>query len=263
MLHLNSLKEKIETGHGENSPSKRASRALSLLGLFLFWVALSAVACTKTISYPLEDNELNKPPHPVPLRLMVARLTDSRSEEEKSGNGKARGWTATSDSLFEDIPEGITRAMIEHLRRAALFTAIESAPYPSSEVAQHLQTLHEHADLVLRGTIKHFYGIVYRKDGTMAESPIVGGPVHLIGGLIFAGIESTISKEVEGEAVLAEMELINSQNGNLIWKGEAGAHFKRTVKGIPEPPELALEALKVAVAKLVDQLRQASLKVQS
>lgn len=238
-------------------------RSRSSLAFFFVWMALACLSCaTKTISYRLEDHELNKPPAPVPLRLMVARLTDSRSDEEKSGEGKAKGWFATRDSLFEEIPEGTTRALIEHLRRAGLFTAIEPAPYPSSEVAQHLQNLNGRADLVLRGTIKHFYGIVYRKEATMGEMPVIGGPFDLIGGLIFAGIESTVPKDVEGHAVLADLELISSKDGNLVWKGEAGAHFRRTVKGIPEPPDLALEALKTAVTKLVYQLREASLKIQ-
>jgi hypothetical protein len=104
--------------------------------------------------------------------------------------------------------------------------------------------------------VDHFYGIIHRSDAMMAgmagAAGVAGG---LIGGLVVIGIESAISKDVEGHAALADLELIRTKDGTSLWKGQAETYFKRSQKGLPDTYDLALEALKEAVKQLVDQLR--------
>jgi hypothetical protein len=104
--------------------------------------------------------------------------------------------------------------------------------------------------------VDHFYGIIHRSNAAMAGAAgAAGAAAGLIGGLVVVGIESAISKDVEGHAALVDLELIRTKDGSSLWKGRAEAHFKRNQKGLPDAYELALEPLKEAVKKLVDQLR--------
>jgi len=210
------------------------------------------------MSYSLAEAEIQKPPTPIPFRIKVATFKDARSEDEKIGEGKGKGLMATRDRFFQNVPEGITSAVVEHVRRNELFLEVSPAAFSSAEfTAERLELLQSEADAVLIGTIAHFYGIVHRSQAIMAgmagAAGVAGG---LIGGLFVAGIESTISKDVEGHAALIDLELLDAKTGESKWKGVAEAHFKRTERGLPEAADAALEALKTAVTKLVDQLRE-------
>jgi len=160
------------------------------------------------------------------------------------------------DRGFQDIPEGITKTVIEHIRQTGLFLETDSSPFSSAEITnEHLGSLQEKADTILVGSINHFYGIIYRSQAAMGAMAGAGGAAGgLIGGLIMLGVESGISKEVEGHTVLADLELISTKTGTSLWQGNAEGHFKREEKGLPDQYDLALEALKAAVTKLVDQL---------
>jgi hypothetical protein len=152
---------------------------------------------------------------------------------------------------------GITKAVVEHLRKTELFQEIRPAAFSSDEVrSERLLWSGNDADVILVGSVDHFSGIIHRSDAMMAGmAGAAGAAGGLIGGLVLVGIESTISKDVEGHAALTDLELIRTKDGSSLWKGRAEAYFKRNQKGLPEASELALEALKEAVKKLVDQLR--------
>jgi hypothetical protein len=191
------------------------------------------------------------------MRLMVATFKDTRSEEEKTGGGKAKGLMATQDRFFQNVPAGITQAVVEHLQKTELFQEIRLSTFSSAEVrSERLLWSGSDADVILVGSVDTFSGIIHRSDAMMAGmAGAAGAAGGLIGGLVLVGIESTISKDVEGHAALTDLELIRTRDGSSLWKGRAEAYFKRNQKGLPDASELALEALKEAVTKLVDQLR--------
>jgi hypothetical protein len=227
--------------------------AVLCLGALLF----GGCAAKRAITYSLDTSEIQKPAQPIPMRLMVAAFKDTRSEEEKTGGGKAKGLMATQDRFFQNVPAGITQAVVEHLRKTELFQEIRPAEFSSAEVmSERLLWSRSAADVILVGSVDHFSGIIHRSAGMMAGmAGAAGAAGGLIGGLVLVGIESTISKDVEGHAALTDLELIRTKDGSSLWKGRAEAYFKRNQKGLPDASELALEALKEAVKKLVDQLR--------
>lgn len=230
---------------------RRLFSGLLCLGL------LSNIGCAgRAITYSIEEPELKKSSAPIPLRVMVAKFRDSRPEEEKSGGGKGKGWLATADRGFQDIPEGITKAVIEHIRQSRIFLETHPSPFSSAEItSERVESLREKADAILVGSVEHFYGIVYRSQAAMGAMAGAAGAVGgLIGGLIMAGVESGISKEVEGHTALTDLELISTKAGTSLWKGKAESHFKREERGLPDQYDLTLEALKAAVTKLADQL---------
>jgi hypothetical protein len=234
----------------------RKNSLMKLAGILCLVTMFFGGCAGRAITYSLEDPEIQKPPRPVPMRLMVATFKDSRSEEEKTGGGKGKGLLATHDRFFQNVPEGITKAVVGHLQKSELFQEIRPATFSSAEVTrERLESSRSAADLLLVGSVDHFYGIVHRSDAVMGGMVGAGAATGLLGALVVMGIESTISKDVEGHAALVGLELIRTKDGSSLWKGQAEAYFKRNEKGLPEAPNLALEALKEAVTKLVDQLR--------
>jgi hypothetical protein len=140
---------------------------------------LSAVLCLvtlffggcagKAIVYSLAESEIQKPAQPIPVRLMVATFKDARSEEEKTGSGKAKGLVATQDRFFQNVPVGITKAVVEHLRKTELFQEIRPAAFSSDEVrSERLLWSGNDADVILVGSVDHFSGIIHRSDAMMA-----------------------------------------------------------------------------------------------
>jgi hypothetical protein len=214
----------------------RKNSLMKLAGILCLVTMFFGGCAGRAITYSLEDPEIQKPPRPVPMRLMVATFKDSRSEEEKTGGGKGKGLLATHDRFFQNVPEGITKAVVGHLQKSELFQEIRPATFSSAEVTrERLESS--------------------RSDAVMGGMVGAGAATGLLGALVVMGIESTISKDVEGHAALVGLELIRTKDGSSLWKGQAEAYFKRNEKGLPEAPNLALEALKEAVTKLVDQLR--------
>jgi len=86
---------------------------------------------------------------------------------------------------------------------------------------------------------------------------IAGGP---IGALVMFGAESRVTKEVEGHVTLTDVKLIDLKSLKTVWEGSAEGQFRREQKGLPGPSDMAVEALKQAVMKLIEQLRAANLK---
>jgi hypothetical protein len=235
------------------------SRENSLMKLSAIFFLVTSIFCGcagRAITYSLEDSEIQKPPRPIPMRLMVATFKDSRSEEEKTGRAWGKEVFASQDRSFQNVPEGITKAVIAHLQKTELFQETHPAKFSSAEVtSERLESCRSEADVLLVGSVDHFYGVIHRSafmTGGAVGAAAAGG---LVGGLIALGIESGMSKDMEGHAALAGLELLSTKDGSSLWKGQAEAYFKRNERGLPEGTELALEALKEAVTKLVDQLR--------
>jgi hypothetical protein len=217
------------------------------------------------VRYDVFSEDLLIPPAPARLRVMVARFADTRPDEEKSGEGKAKGWPATKDEIYRDVLAGITKATADHIRLSGLFSDVHLAPFSSEEIsADRLDGIQGTADAVLVGSVAHFYGIVYRRGGLMSSGAgaAAGAGGGAIGGLFVAGIlmsvESAIPKEIEAHAALADVKLISTTTGDSMWEGSAEEYFKRTVKGIPEEATIASEALKGAVTKLIHQLYEST-----
>lgn len=231
---------------------------MKLVGVILAGILINGGCAGRVINYSLAESEIKKPRRPMPMRVVVATFKDSRSEEEKTGGGKAEGLIRTHDRFFQRVPDGITNAVVEHLQKTGIFTQVRPATFGSAEVTRdRMEATRNDADVILVGSIVHFYGIVHRSSGmTGAMAGAAGAAGGLIGGLIFVGIESALSKDVEGHAALIDVELLSTTDGSSIWKGQAESYFKRNQKGLPEAPDLALEALKEAVKKLVDQLHE-------
>jgi hypothetical protein len=197
----------------------------------------------------------------IPLRVIVAKLDDLRPEEEKIGEGKGKGFVATRDKFFKDFHGELNEAVVKHIREVGLFLDVQPASYVSSEVNEaRLRELGQKADAVLVGNISHFYGIVYRDlagQERMMNAGIMGGP---FGVMIMAGIESSVTKEVEGHVALTEVKLLDLKSGEALWQGSVESQFRREQKGLPGSSELAVEALKGAITKLVSQLRDTKTK---
>jgi hypothetical protein len=190
------------------------------------------------------------------MRLVVATFKDERVEDSTAPTRQGREMVALMNWYFKNVPDGIRNATIEHLRKTALFSDVRPATFSSAEITrERLVSMADDADLVLTGSIGYFQGLVHRSDsanGAMIGAAAAGG---MLGAVLVFGVDSMIAKDVEGRVALVNLELLDTKQGISLWKGEAEGHFRRNQKGLPEPADLALEALKAAVAKLVDQLR--------
>jgi len=99
----------------------------------------------------------------IPLRVMVAKLNDTRPEEEKIGEGKGKEFVASRDESLKNLLGQINEAMVKHLRQVELFADVQPASQFSSDLDDvRLRQLKNKADAVLVGNLGHFYGIVYR-----------------------------------------------------------------------------------------------------
>lgn len=206
--------------------------------------------------YNLDDSARDKALRPIPLRVVVARLDDRRAEEEKTGEGKGKGFVATRDESFKDILGQLAEAMVKHFREVQLFADARTASYSSSQLTgEGLAALRDKADAVLVGSLEHFYGIVYRsaaQQQAMLQAAVFGGP---IGAVLMFGVESSIRKDVEGHAALSDIKLVDVKSGATLWQGGVEGQFRRPENGLPDSKELAVEALKQAVTSLVEKLR--------
>lgn len=221
------------------------------------------MGCVKplVVSYSLAEIGRVSGADQQPFRVAVATFNDKRPEEEKLGEGKGKGYFATKDSMYRDVKGDISRMVSAHLAHAGLFQDVQPTVISSDQAdGERLSVLAGKFDLVLVGDVENFYGIVYRNPAaTGAMAGAAGAVAGLIGGLVVVGIESAISKDVEANVQLNNLQLVNTQNGRAIWKGQAGASFKRMERGLPEHTELVLEALKSAVTDLVAKLRATKL----
>ena len=213
----------------------------------------------RAISYPLTEADRLNRGSPIPLRLLIANLKDSRHNREKVG--RADGSESTRDKFYKDVPGDVTKVIATHLSQSGLFADVQIAPFGMEHATpEQLTAVVGRFDAVLLGELGHFYGVVYRSSAMAGMAGVAGAAGGLVGGLVVVGIESTLSKDVEAHVLLRNLQLVSVNTGEIIWRGEVESSFKRSQRGMPDPPELAIEALRGAVAGLVERLNEANLQ---
>jgi len=236
---------------------------LIVIVIFLSNFNLIGCAVKTKLVYSLKQEDIVKSNVKYPIRVGIAILEDVRPDEEKSEEDRKKVHPKeyklfTSDKSFreESIPIALSKMVANHLDYAGLFTEVEFIDMPSnnligSNISIDIKNSYE---AIFIGKIKHFYG--YHKPNAGAR----GGLAPLmafgaVGGAIYGGMLATIYEPIEGHTYLIELELLDIQNNQKLWKGEVEYHIKES-KNLMSPQLAALLSLKGAVNKLVTKLAE-------
>lgn len=187
-------------------------------------VGFVAIGCASVqpASYSLQDSEIFIAPHPHFLNVAVAVLEDRRSAEEKS-------W-ATQRKLPSNLAEIVTERMVQHLRVSHVFSRIRvmSEPLNPSSSDRIRQLGSQGIDAVLFGELVHFYG------------------------------QSDSDRRIEGHVQFANLKLIGTRTGQLLWEGTTDKLLRRQEKDPGREKDYAAEALRGAINQLAIQLADQS-----
>lgn len=211
--------------------------------LVLFVTLTSGCAAQLTYGY---DKTLYKRPQKTSLSAVVRSIHDLRTEDEQKGTfSTTDGYLYTSDDLFKkDIGKQATAALVKHIEKANIFTAVVSKQLEnfSLENAAEIEKLvQEGFDILILGDLYHLYGY---QSGT-------AGPAVLFG-LTGVLLEAMANKKVVGgRASLGDVKIIDLRKKEVLWEGDVDHDFERKDTFYDGPPAYAIEALKQANDKLV------------
>jgi len=196
-------------------------RYSTLSGIFAVgWVGFVAIGCASAppASYSLEDSEIFIAPHPHNINLGIADLEDRRSPEEIS-------W-AEKQNLPPNLAEIVTERTVQHLRVSHLFSRIQRLPEPlnpsSNDRMRELGS--QGTDAVLFGELVHYYG------------------------------RSGSDRRIEGHVQLANLKLVSTRTGQLLWEGKSDKLLQRQEREPARDKDYASEALRGAINQLAIQL---------
>jgi peptidoglycan-associated lipoprotein len=180
-------------------------------------------ASVQPVSYSLRDGEIFIAPRPHFFNAAVAVLEDRRSPEERS-------WAA-QQNLPSNLAEMVTEQMVQHLRVSHVFHQIQRLSEPfnpySSDGVRKLRS--QGIDAVLFGELVHFHG------------------------------QSGSDRQIEGNVQFANLKLVGTWTGQLLWEGTADKLLRRQEKEPGRARDYAAEALRGAVNQLAIQLADQSI----
>jgi peptidoglycan-associated lipoprotein len=174
------------------------------------------------VSYPLQDSEIFIASHPHFINVGIVDLEDRRSAEEKS-------WAA-QQKLPSNLPEIVTERMVQHLRISHLFSRIQrlSGPLNQSSTDRMRELGSQGTDAVLFGELVHYYG------------------------------ESNSDRRIEGHVQFANLKLVSTRTGQLLWEGKSDKQLRRQEREPGRDKDYATEALRGAINQLAIQLADQS-----
>lgn len=183
-----------------------------------------AVSCAsiQPASYSLQDSEIFIASHPHDINVGIVDLEDRRSPDEIS-------WAA-QQNLPPNLAEIVTERMVQHLRVSHLFSGIQrlSGPLNPSSTDRIRDLGSQGTDAVLFGELVHFYG---RNDS---------------------------DRRIEGHVQFANLKLVSTRTGDLLWKGTSDKVLRRQEKEPGLSKDYAAEALRGAINQLAIQLADQS-----
>lgn len=186
---------------------------------------LVAVGCASVqpVSYSLQDGEIFIASHPHDINVGIVDLEDRRSSDEIS-------WAA-QQNLPPNLAEMVTERMVQHLRVSHLFSRIQKLSGPLNPSAT--DRMHE---LGSQGT----------------DAVLFGELLHLYGG-------SASDHEIEGHVQFANLKLVSTRTGQLLWEGTSDKQLRRQEREPGRDKGYAAEALRGAINQLAIQLADQSI----
>lgn len=248
-----------------------------LLGLATFVVGPGCGFIPQKLTYDLDDiPRSDGPAHPA--ALAVGRFKDERPQSDWRLGG-----TSGTGIMRVDVRETIA----EHLQRAGVFAQVGVADCDSDPNLEELHALHRKGyGLLLTGTLARHQTEATEGPLGMSAKPDSAGrspfgfpkmpdslklvgivlPVVYVPWVAFAvvmipvvAVASVVQPVAHsGYAELADVRLIDTESGSIVWQGQASASATGKHVG-GRRVETANEALKHAVDSLASQLRAARL----
>ncbi len=261
-----------------------------LLIVFLLIVSLAPPTSAYTQKFPLEYElhvkEAVKSTIKHPHSLGVARFEDARPLVEKSRDERSKQSPEEVDYYTDDTRLGLngiaydlTRMLTNHLEHSGLFKEVKRLKLKSKNIYNNLNKpkLPREYDFVLIGKIKHFYGFstIRLEDcknpdpaSTVAAVGLTAAFGAIGGGVGGAILEDQIRRKVKellkdarinAHTQLAELKLIKTKTGKVVWEGEVEYHATKEESAealYPISYVAAVLSLRGAVNKLVRELEQ-------
>ncbi len=224
--------------------------------LSLFVLPVLALGCKgSNTTYSTKERRLFMPKDMIPMRVAVTNFPDVRpaGERDRTKRQVPEGESASDYSDDTDfaspaaVTQGLAKMTALHLREAGLF---QDAQYvdidrPAAEAGAKGEAF-KGFDAVLVGDVAHFWGYYHKSLFRTIFFLPLGGSGYFI--------DNLISTPVKGGAQFANVKLISTKTGEVLYQGSVeSAHDKaqaftggRTDKG--------LEAWRVAVNKMTEEI---------
>jgi curli biogenesis system outer membrane secretion channel CsgG len=231
-----------------------------LLFCLLANISLLLTGCgTSVIKYNLSDLELAQTnQRRQKLSLAVVCFQDIRPYHEKYSKYKTMSTSSqTRDKNYEnsDVAGGVTQALVEHFTQIKLFkkTEIVNILAESSLPEIEAKLKYKNYDLLLTGTISHFYGIGY---STEFDNTMVG--LSYIPGVNLAVIAASPlmlaqKNKHEGHVEIIDFKLTDIDTSKILLSGSFSKKINMEYLDI-YPDKAANETLKEVVKKIVKKI---------
>lgn len=207
-------------------------------------LVLSLSGCAASVRYAFDD-KLYRRDEPMRYNVLVDVFEDMRPAVERSETSKKEGLIYTNDKMFRgNVDVQISQMLVEHLRKARMFTAVELRDINSEDTAMLSKA---GVDLVIDGDIRHFYGF---QSGAAGAAVLFG----LVGVLTEALVNP---KTVGGNVEYGNVKVIDVASGTVLWEGNARHSFKDKDTFYDGPVAYALRALKEVNNELTQELKTA------
>ncbi len=237
-----------------------------ILFSLLVVIAVIATGCgPKIVKYDLKDLAMAQTNQKRQnLSVAVVRFQDKRPDYEKYSKNKVFSESSkTRDESYKDgdVAGGVTLALVDHCKHIKLFKSIEvldiSSSKSLSEILEELQG--KEYDVLLTGTISHFFGIGYltKFDKHMIAFSYIPGVNFVI-----AAISPLMLAEKnthEGHIEIIDLRLTDISNAKCLWSGSFSEKMKMEYSDT-YPAKAANETLKEVVKKIVKKIETVDFK---
>lgn len=257
------------------------TKKLTGITIITVWCVIIGTASAFEVKYELNGIDIPEAPRTIDKKLAVIIFDDARPAIEISARARSEALVEKSTYYTEDEPytidrskdtatvaQQISKAIAKHFAYCNLFKKADYVSIKASDIseAKNTKTLKKH-DLVMMGTIKHYYGF-YKTAGEINNNAVAGGMAACavggaaggaIGGLVAYDQERAVPKKLEGYTQLTDIKLIDLASGKTIWTGEVKEHFKETREDYANTKyNEAHKSLREAINRLVKMIADKS-----